>query len=75
MLAGAEVGEGRLITGIDVPVGGMAVEVDVDVGRGVPVGISVSVGGRVADGTNELVGRAGWKGVAVDVEFGLTVTN
>ncbi len=75
MLTGAEVGEGIWMVGMDVLVGGMAVEVDVCVGMVVLVGTAVSVGGNVAEGGNVSVGRTGWNGVAVEVEFGLTVTN
>jgi len=70
VFAGADVGEGILIIGTDVAVGGMAVDVNVSVGKAVLVGMAVFVGSKVA----ESVGAEGWKGVAVVVEFGLTVT-
>ena len=74
VFAGADVGEGILIIGTDVAVGDMAVGVNVSVGKAVLVGTAVFVGSKVADGIGESVGAEGWKGVAVVVEFGLTVT-
>jgi hypothetical protein len=74
VLAGADVGEGILITGADVAVGGMAVDVNVSVDKAVLVGTFVFVGSKVADRIGVFVGAEGWKGVAVVVEFGLTVT-
>ena len=74
VLAGADVGEGILIIGTDVGVAGMVAEVNVSVGKAVLVAMAVLVGSKVADGIGESVGAEGWKGVAVEVEFGLTVT-
>ncbi len=74
MFAGADVGGGVSITGADVAVGDVAVEVNVSVDMAVLVGIVVFVGSKVGAGFDVSVGAEGWKGVAVAVEFGLTVT-
>ena len=51
-----------------VLVGGKEVDVAVSIGT------IVFIGSEVADGIDVFVGVEGWKGVAVAVEFGLTVT-
>ena len=75
MLAGIGVGEGLIGKGTRVSVGGSGTDVAVSTGVFVLVGIVVAIGCEVADGIDVFVSGAGWKGVAVEVEFGPTVTS
>ena len=63
-----DVGKGTLDAVMVVLVGGKEVEVAVS------AGMAVFIASKVVEGIDVSVGAEGWKGVAVAVECGLTVT-